>query len=640
MSKKFEKIVNTPIEVVRRAGRKLRDKKIPENTPDKIINIGETQIKIPVKKIKKGARVGGLVASGMAIALLWMIKYLTLDNHLTRKLEELFAKIKKTDKEGKEKLWRKFIKKNPNFVGHIAYYMAIAATLAGIDLSQEDSVIKESVGKVKGTVKEWVADLTGENKLENLMIDPSLDDDQWEKQMDAITPYVVAHMFLTEGYIETAYYDNGTSGTLTFGAGFTIADAKHRNFAKQILGRSVGNGSTISVDETKKLTEAWCRQEIYPKMKRQFTAKMPARTFISLVVAAYNAGENTFANGNSGAPVRDAVNNGKSTKEIANLLVKQLGKIRGTQWGGMPNKYAVCALYMLGEISDDAILDAISEAPYTLESVLKQDNEYLSVFDSQTMERGRLLIYESQNRNSKAKEIVRLDNINELLQKEQNRVTRGTVQKPVKTYMTDYEVRTMRSGKLFRSDVVDFADIENTQAEQVVEMSASEKLNEEGENLFFEEKYDRAIEKFKDALEEDPKNYIVYSNLSIAYYKNQEYKQGLEVVQGLIRSDLFAGMPNNIKAYTYYNAALCREKLGDTASNNAEKQEHYAKAKENIDLAKRNSGQSYENFEKRLSEKMRSAGARRTAYKSGIKQIRKQNAIHDVLIYGEERKMA
>ena len=613
MSKKFENIVNAP----HRAFGRARDKLIYGKWPQ-----GGKQ---------RAVRVGKITFHTLMQFITWATKYLVLDNHLTRKLEKGLGQVQVKDDKGNKTNIKKF--KNPNAVAHLIYYAMIFATAAGVDLSQDDSVIKE-------TVKEWIADLTGKNKLENLVINPALDDTQWKQQMDAISPYVLAHLFSTEGYIENAYYDDEGGGTLTFGAGFTINDKSHRDFAKKILGRPVGNGATISVEETRLLTQAWCQEKIYPKMKRQFTVPMPAKTFISLVVTAFNAGENTFANGNSGAPVRDAVNSGKSTEEVANLLVKQFGKIRNTQWGGMPNKYAVCALYMTGKISDDAILNAISEAPYTLESVLKKDSVYLSKFDAKTMEKGRLLVYDSGAKKSRASGIVEIENINQVLQQQQYRVTKGTQQKPVKDYMTEYEVQVMREGKLYHGADLDFTVAEKKSKKQDVEVSASEKLNEEGEAFFFDGKYKQAIEKFEEALKEDPKNYIVYSNLSIAYYKNHDYQKGLQVVQGLIQSKYFEYMPDNIKAYTYYNAALCREKLGDKATSNSTKQEHYVKAKQNIELAKQKSGQSYDGFVSRLNKKLGSGKNKKMAFNYGVKQVRQKNAMHDVLIYGEERTIA
>ncbi len=217
MSKNFEKVVNAPIVALQRAARKLRDKKIPKNTPDKIINVGETQIKIPVKKIKKGGKVAGISLIILMQFIVWAIKYAVLDNHLTRKLEDLLAKIKNTDGKGKKKLWRNFIQKNPNLVGHVIYYMMIAATVAGVDLAQDDSVIKE-------TVKEWIADVTDDEEGEEIDVVPGTYG-AYKARMRSVTPLVIADLIAKEGVhmengMHTPYLDS--KGVWTIGFGSTV----------------------------------------------------------------------------------------------------------------------------------------------------------------------------------------------------------------------------------------------------------------------------------------------------------------------------------------------------------------------------------------------------------------------------------
>lgn len=241
MSKNFEKVVNSPIAALKRAARKLRDKKIPENTPDKIINVGETQIKIPVKKIKKGGKVAGISLIVLMQFIAWVVKYAVLDNHLTRKLEELLAKTKKTDKKGKVKLWRNFVNKNPNLVGHIAYYVMIAATGVGVDLAQDDSAIRQ-------TVKEWVADLTDDEDDEEEEIDvvPGTYG-AYKARMRSVTPLVIADLIAKEGVhmengMHTPYLDS--KGVWTIGFGSTVLkDGTH----------VTKNTSPISTDEAYEL---------------------------------------------------------------------------------------------------------------------------------------------------------------------------------------------------------------------------------------------------------------------------------------------------------------------------------------------------------------------------------------------------
>lgn len=350
-------------------------------------------------------------------------------------------------------------KKNPVFTAYASYYLALMVAVAGADLTRDDSLIKGAFKGGKDVKTEKIAEVKEkeEVKIEDFSINPNLSDQEWNKQMDAIHPYVLAHLFFTEGFIEKTYSDNGSRGTSTFGIGFTIDDPSHKKFAEKHLGRTLTkDNAKITLEEAKKLTSLWLYERIYPKMKMAFNVPMDARMFVSFVVTAYNAGENTFVNdNNSGAPVRDAVNAGMAKDDIADLYVRQYGKIRNTRWGGMPNKYAICAAYMLGDISDDVILNCIGEAPYTIESALKNNPKYLQVYDEDTMEPGRLLIYDGKGKKALPCGLVRLDNIEELLMLEQNRITHGTKQLPVCEYINPEDVEIIKQGIVkVKDDVV------------------------------------------------------------------------------------------------------------------------------------------------------------------------------------------
>lgn len=583
------------------------------------------------------------------VTALWLMEHITrgfgfvaIDNFALRGMEKGYSNIKvpeiKNNSTG-EKVLNKtatFIKNNPAKMSYLSYYMLMGGMLFGGYYGVRGAT-QDFDGNWTENVKEWVQDVLSKDvKLENFALDPRLSEADWQKQIDAIQPYVIAHTFLTEGYIANAYLDNGNEGTLTIGAGFTIADKKHRNFVKRVLGRPLRNGDTITVAEARLLADMWYREEIYPKMKKYFTAPIDARTFISLAITAYNAGENTYSKAtNSGGPVRDAVNQGKSKEEIANLIVRQFGKRRGTNWGGMPNKYAVHAMYILGDISDDAVLNSISEAPYAIESEIKKDSQYVAAFDDKTMVEGRMVVYEGKSKKSKPTKLVRLDSIETILQKPRHRVTRGTKQRPIFQYLTVMEVDRIKRGVIFDSGVLDYQAVaEKAVPQEQKFVSKSDELNAQGEDLFFDKQYKKAIAKFEAALQENPRNFIVYSNLSIAHYRAGQYKQGLDVVQGLIQSEYFAQVPNEIKGYTYYNAALCREKMGDKAVGRAEKLDHYTKAKQNLDLAKKYSAQEYRTATNRLNKSIARVKSKKLALDMGTQKMR--SAKDALLVYGRE----
>ena len=589
---------------------------------------GKTSIDVDWKKFAVWTKEIAQSAGKMSgVGALWLSEYFVrgintvfVDNFIVRNIEQ-GAKEFATTKFGKNYSW----------VTSYFFYLMVVATMMG----SGGKFIYDSVSKDK---KENIyRPQNNQKKFEDFVLNPNATDAEWKKQIDAIQPYVVAHIFSSEGFIESAYYDKGSNkGTLTFGAGFTIKDKIHRDFATKILGRPVGNMASITKMETKILTDAWLRDMVYPKMRQEFTAPMPANVFVSLAIAAYNAGENVYKSGNSGRTVVEAVNAGKSVEKIADAYVRAFGKVRGTQWGGMPNKYGVCTLYMLGKVSDNAILNSIGEAPYAIENYVRAAQKSDENFDVNKMVLGRLLIYDGNKYDSRPSGVLEYD-VDKMLLSVKNRTTKGTKQIPVREFFSNTEIEIMEKGLLFETAVVDF--IQEYERPIVAQQSESEKLNEEGELLFYDGKYKDAENKYMQALEKDSRNYIVYSNLSILYYHTGEYQKGLEVVQNLINSDKIKSMPKDMKSYAYYNAALCREGLGDVAKTNKEKLKHYTAAQENLRLSERFSGRVHEKLRNRLEEKIKTSSVKQvTAFHNSVRQIRQKNARHDLLLYGTERK--
>ncbi len=629
--------------------KKLRKAAVGQQVPDtvrwnEIANVsqdkkGDRKLEIDLDKLgvwlKENAQQG---KKWTRVSALWVSEYLTrainklmVDNGLLRGGEFAFEKGAKLsenikNKEGKkigETFVSRIVKNRPWVFSYLMYYLIATTFVAGavkepVPEQDKEEVKKENVEKETDSVPEKEQD-----KFENFVLNPNASEEEWQKQIDAVQPYVLSHIFSTEGYIKKAYFDVGaSSGTLTFGAGFTIADRQHRSFASKILGRKLGNGSEISIQETKILVDAWMREKVYPPMKKAFKKPLPARLFVGLAVAAYNAGESTYTlAGNSGVPVVEAVNAGKSIQEIVDVYVRAYGKQRGTQWGGMPNKYGVCALYMLGHISEKAILESIGEAPYTIEPFVAAVQKQDSSFNKQNMVQGRLLVYDGNAKESKPIGVKYYDNLDGMLTKTKFRKTKGTVQLPVQEYFSTQEVKTMLAGNLFQGKTADFMREFNKNV--VIEQSESEKLNEEGEFLFVEGKYADAEKKFKAAIKADKNNYIVYSNLSILYYHMGRFDDGLKIVQSLINSDKMKSVPDEIKSYTYYNAALCREGLGDKAKTKKQKQEHYKLSEQNLKLSEKYSGTEHGMLKQRLKEKMNNLSAKKqvVAFNDGIKKM-------------------
>lgn len=573
----------------------------------------------PKKHFENTGRVSGAV-------LLWLMEYamrlvngIAIDNFVLRATERGFKNKKKDG----------FAKRNPAFASHMLYYMIPLLTWMGVETVD---FAKERIQERKQKEEEEARKKA--MSFDNFKINPNVSDEEWEKQIDAIQPYVIAHLFLTEGYVQKMYYDNGTSGTKTIGTGFIIDDEVHRKFAKKILGRPIVNGLSVSVEEARILADAWTREMIYPKMKKAFNVPMDAKLFITLVVAAYNAGESTYSiKGNKGIPVRDAVNAGKTIEEVMNVFVRQYGKVRGTQWGGMRNKYSVCALYALGDISDEVILNCVAEAPYEINAILKQDSAYLSVYNPETMNEGDLLVYDGKGGNAKPVGVLRIPDIEDVLQRPQHRKTKGTEQLKVRDYLTEQEVNTIMAGEIFDGSTIDYFSAQQLANSVKYEVSESDEINEIGEELYHKEQYKEAIQKFEEALNVNPENYIVYSNISLAYYKMGEPKKGARVIEQFIKSEYFDNAPDANKGYVYYNLALCYEKIGDSKSKR--KQKFYKVANDAIEKAQEYSGNSYDDFKNRINKKLKDDG-KKIAFNSGVQQMHQKNAKQDIFLYGKE----
>ena len=597
MSEDFSKIVMTP----EQAAKKLREL-IEKKNPGKYIREKRRQknakgIQEDWAELRDLAAVLGLnvakasawLAAGGSQFLLTLARWTTLDNKYLRKMEE---KFKSADVDKKQNKFSKFFssvgKKYPNASAHLLWLLCLTALSfgaysAGANLGPDIAQKVKEITKGKKYVK-----------FKNFVIDPTADNESWQHMIDAIHPYVLSHIISSEGFIKRVYNDNFGSGTLTIGSGFALMDREHRAFAEKTLGRRIGNGSSITIEENRILVSAWLYKKVYPKIRREIKVPMDSKLFVILSVAAYNKGSNTYGNKNTGHPVAEAINKGKSKKDIANIYLRCFAGIKGTSWSGLANKYAVAALYYLGDIDDVTILDAVAEAPYTLENYLPKDQQCL-------------LIYDSDARSARAKGVHRIDNIKELLLKEKHRVTKGSLQEPVREYLTMEQVDLIENGLVDLSGAtISYSDYAAKSKTETNIASESEKLNADGEDLFLEKKYKAAIKKFKSALEADPQNYIAYSNLAISYYKIGQFENGLKVVQKLINSSFINSMPNDIKGYTYYNAALCRVAIGDKASDIAEKKHNYAMAQKNLDLAKKFSGNTYPGLSKILNKKMHS----------------------------------
>lgn len=609
MAEKFRKNVAVPEELAKKLRKFIEKKEVVKTIKERRQKRESAGIKDKNAKFVDAAGIFGLgavkwsawLAAGGAQFLLTLARWLTMDNAFLRKMEKNFSDMTVgKNKKGKPKKVSSFAKKYPNLSAHILWLLGLTAvsgaTYVGVEHGQD---IAQIVNELKLKITSV--------KFKDFKVDPRSDEQAWQKMIDAVHPYVLSHIVSSEGFIKKLYDDNFGHGTLTIGSGFALMDREHREFGEKVLGRRLGNGVTINIEENRTLVSAWLYKKVYPQIKNTIKVPMESDLFVILAVAGYNKGPNVYDTGNSGAPVASAVNERKNKEEIAKEYVRCFGGTQETKWPGLANKYAVLALYYLGYVDDITILDAIGEAPYTLNK--------------------KLLIYESAAKTAKAKDIIRPKNIKEMLLATKIRKTKGTFQRPVRNYLTAEQVGLIENGYVAINDkTINFTEFFKQPKEEKKESSKTEILNAEGEDFFFDGKYDKAVKKFHAALEADPTNYIVYSNLALSYYKMGKPERGLAVVQELIKSDFMKSMPDDIKGYTYYNAALCRVAIGDRISNAKGKRNQYQMALKNLNLAKKFSGNDYKELTHKLNKVLsKGRGVIKVAFNRGTGAIKNKD---------------
>ena len=585
MGDKFRRAVNAPHKIMGKVRRKIEATK-PET---------------PRGRTLRGV---GLATADLFRFLLWATKYVALDNHLMRAIEKELRNMEVgKNKAGKDKAFSAALKKYPDLAAFIIYYLMVAMTLGGVRAYQEiteDDISTENVTMVPRPVDDF-------------KIDPNVSDEEWRRQIDAIHPYVMMETILSEGFVPEMYSDVGqTSGYLTIGSGYMVGQVRptgkigrsilkeRKAFFKKVLGRPLLNGTKINYAENQVLMTAWYKQRVYPQLRRALKKPIGVRLFVELAIAAYNRGEGIYKTDQDGYPLMRLVNFGANDTVIANAFSCFFKDGNA----GLRPKYGIAAHRVLGDISDADVLNALANAVYKVSDKKLWNSD------------GTLKLKEP----GQVAELL-------LAVKNADIVKNGRTyrQNPVREYLTAAQVKTILAGGLFEADTASFVPAPAPAPVQTPDSVNADRLNEEGEELYDNGDYAGAVEKFKAALAQNPRQYIVYSNLSIAYYKMGDFDSGLRVVQDLIKSEHMKNMPDNLKAYSYYNAALCYEGLADQEKDLAEKLNLYDRARKNAGIAEHLLNTTYKSFNNRIEKKIKAASGRKTKSKQTQKRKRAFN---------------
>ena len=222
MTQKYRQIINTPIKKINAVRKRVADI--------------ETDSK--KEEVIKGAVVAGM---GLTEFMLRFFKLIALDNKMMRKLEKKLSEIKVgKDKDGNEKKFQAFVKRNPNLSAVIIWWTMLAMLISGANF------IPKNKDKDKTTTKKEIQASQSEQ-------DDTIDYDvatrqqqikqklgQTVKMTDAKTikgailnvlPYIDAALFATENYCTGWFGDGGGNGEKnTLGVGLYYVPATPFDF--------------------------------------------------------------------------------------------------------------------------------------------------------------------------------------------------------------------------------------------------------------------------------------------------------------------------------------------------------------------------------------------------------------------------
>ena len=569
MSKKFEKIVNAPHKVFGRAKDKLLGWKIEgENPKIKIETTDKTvTINVPEKEFKKGVRAAGISVTGLGQFLFWAAKYLTLDNHLTRQLEKLF-----TNKKGSKKKI-----KHPNLVGHIVYYIMVAATVAGVDLSRDESVIKE-------TVKEWIADLTDDDdddkdgKTIDIM---SVDVKSSVKDINNTVPHLKAistNQSQSEFVKQAAkeYWDE-IAVALTELETYRAAPKLHSGEKRYTNGlgctwyyyydkkgklhqRANYKNNTKTLSKDKNYEQAR-RHLIYETLPALYDAIKPYNNItpqmqIALLMAGYQRPADMKY-------IAKKLAAAKTVQQVADAFADVSDVPSSYREGTRVRRYT-CALYAIGAISAEQMLD------WTRDS--------FSMINVNTIYRNGHFFISQQN-------------VEFLLGR--SRPNTNTVRK----FLNDFDTG--------RKIVADIKTSDNKfKFDEKTKDSDAEKsmaLVNKADKKFKQKKYKDAEKLYVEALTLNPDNMEAYSSLALTYKmlgdekKSEEYYQ--KCIDTVVKCNEYMNsnksllLDRRVKAMTYYNAGLARQEMGRMAQESGDvsaAKEQYQLAEKNFKTAKKN----------------------------------------------------
>ncbi len=605
--------------------------------------------KLDLKKlgvwIKENAQVGAKVSG---VGLLWIMEYLTrllnvvlIDNLALRAMERGIGnkKIRVAGQGKGSKVYAGLsnaIKKNPAVASYVVYYaMMVGVLIGGRALIQEND--KDEPDAPKQEVK--IEDKKEDVATETISTVGSVDLIESTADLQTISPEDVqfAKQALAEywpeiavGLTELETYRaspkrHGSESRETNGLGctwtYTYDSAGRLHRKANALGQTKTRDKAGNYEQCKR----HLLYETLPALKQATLNKqnIGAQQAVALVMAGYQRPADM-------KEIARRISNAQTVQQLVDAFSYYPGA--ETWREGTLKRRWWCAAYAIGVISAEDFLGL----PRDAFSKININNVYRNghfLFGAETIEYAL------------------------------NRARMGE-KSSVKTFLSDFDegkniLAQVSAGQVERTSL-DLA-VEQQTAQDVQIEGSMKKLND-ADKAFAAGKYQQAVDLYLAAIETDADNMEAYSSLALAYKKLGDENKSIQYYEKCVQAvkDGNARMNANkallldrdVKASSYYNAGLAREEMGKIYQG----QGNVALARRNYDLAAKNYKTALENaqmddlvdarkqtyqkainrVQKSMQSLPQSGGKKKTAFNSGVQQLRQKNAKRDIFLYGKE----
>lgn len=622
MSEKFRKVVNFPHKVAGRVTQAILNTK-------------------PKSGWGKTAKYLGALPFGVTQFLLWLTKYVALDNHALRMAEKQLTNMKVGKKEnGENKKIQEFMKQHPNLTSHMIYYMLIVLIVGGTKAGIEISDLVEEV-KIENNVKRAQAGTYAE----------------FLEKMKPVLPYLVADLIAKEGVrvnaqgMHVPYKDGRGIWTIGFGSTILKDGTSVNKNTPPITTQQAYELACWHITEKETFFHLYCYDVVFDSVDVNSASELA-----SLASATYNLGTNLIE-----SPIVNKKRNRDYEERFNELdkMYKEYGNaITAEQVRAVFEKYPVKHMTPVGQVwltgaSKEEVADSLGHflkggnglkwrrwlEAQVLRGGIKPE-VFLKIPVGGMPEFFKIIGDERENwfvekNGERFVNNETLEKFNKWLEnpvdRRGNKLT-GSRWKPAGDWLPQEVAEACRAGKCEVAAQPSFWDMvkqSDKKKQEVKEEQIEIKTYVLGYDDLYNDAlasyragdYQAAADKYQKMIEQYPDNALLRNDLAATYNRLGAYEEAIKQAQEVVRR---IGDKSQYSA-AQYNAGFAYEQLGNLQ-----------KALANYKLALANGNRKVQKDITRVTNRMRKNG--KLAFAKGVQQIHQKNAKKDLLLYGQEFK--